>query len=80
MSLCGTTNEQLKIELLSQWKLEAESRNFRRHMKWYSVERRKGKNVTLSRLSEDLHKSIRNQLELDNSKLGSTQQQKICWH
>ena len=23
-----TTNEQLKIELLSQWKLEAESRNF----------------------------------------------------
>ena len=26
---CGTTtNEQLKIELLSQWKLEAESRNF----------------------------------------------------
>ena len=26
MLLCGTT-EQLKIELLSQWKLEAESRN-----------------------------------------------------
>ena len=26
MSLCGTT-DQLKIELLSQWKLEAESRN-----------------------------------------------------
>ena len=24
---CGTTDEQLKIELLSQWKLEAESRN-----------------------------------------------------
>ena len=24
-----TTNEQLKIELLSQWKLEAESRNIR---------------------------------------------------
>ena len=30
MSLCGTdkrTNEQWKIELLSQWKLEAEFRN-----------------------------------------------------
>ena len=31
MSLCGTddkrTNKQLKIELLSQWKLEAEFRN-----------------------------------------------------
>ena len=26
MSLCGT-DEQLKIELLSQWKLEAEFRN-----------------------------------------------------
>ena len=25
-----TTNEQLKIELLSQWKLEAESHNFQR--------------------------------------------------
>ena len=31
MLLCvtTTTNEQLKIELLSQWKLEAESCNFR---------------------------------------------------
>ena len=31
MLQCGTdkqTNEQLKIELLSQWKLEAEFRNF----------------------------------------------------
>jgi len=32
MSLCGTdgqtNDEQLKIELLSQWKLEAEFRNF----------------------------------------------------
>ena len=27
MSQCGTNNEQLKIELLSQLKLEAESRN-----------------------------------------------------
>ena len=29
MSLCGTDDDdkQLKIELLSQWKLEAESRN-----------------------------------------------------
>ena len=27
MLQCGTTNEQLKIELLSQWKLEAEFRN-----------------------------------------------------
>ena len=32
MSLCGT-NEQLKIELLSQWKLEAEFRNLRRCVK-----------------------------------------------
>ena len=34
MSLCGTdkrTNEQLKIELLSQWKLEAEFRKIRSH-------------------------------------------------
>ena len=29
MSLCGTNKQQqLKIELLSQWKLEAESRKF----------------------------------------------------
>ena len=29
MSLCGTNDdEQLKIELLSQWKLEAEFRNY----------------------------------------------------
>ena len=27
MLLCVTNDEQLKIELLSQWKLEAESRN-----------------------------------------------------
>ena len=27
MSLCGTNDEKLKIELLSQWKLEAEFRN-----------------------------------------------------
>ena len=27
MSLCGTTKQQLKIGLLSQWKLEAEFRN-----------------------------------------------------
>ena len=27
MLQCGTTNKQLKIELLSRWKLEAEFRN-----------------------------------------------------
>ena len=27
MLQCGTTNKQLKIELLSQWKLESEFRN-----------------------------------------------------
>ena len=27
MLLCGTNDEKLKIELLSQWKLEAEFRN-----------------------------------------------------
>ena len=31
MLQCGTDNEQLKIELLSQWKLEAEFRNNETH-------------------------------------------------
>ena len=30
------TNEQLKIELLSQWKLEAESRNWEIVFQWFS--------------------------------------------
>ena len=31
MLQCGTTNEQLKIELLSRWKLEAEFRNIHQY-------------------------------------------------
>ena len=38
MSLCGTdkrqTNKQVKIELLSRWKLEAEFRNSGRKLSW----------------------------------------------
>ena len=33
MSLCGTDDKQVKIELLSRWKLEAEFRNFQRFLK-----------------------------------------------
>ena len=39
MSLCGTdgqtNDEQLKIELLSQWKLEAEFRNYFEYRRYY---------------------------------------------
>ena len=48
MSLCGTDddNKQLKIELLSQWKLEAEFRNLRVFntvlcVNWSGVSRKK---------------------------------------
>ena len=35
MSLCGTNDdEQLKIELLSQWKLEAEFRNMKENLRY----------------------------------------------
>ena len=40
MSLCGTNNEQLKIELLSLWKLEAEFRNFKAYKAFFMAQKR----------------------------------------
>ena len=37
MLLCVTTNEQVKIELLSQWKVEAESRKNLQNSQGYIV-------------------------------------------
>ena len=52
MSLCGTDDKQLKIELLSQWKLEAEFRNFTKVQK---VNRKKRNEVNLKNVKNFLH-------------------------
>ena len=51
------TNEQLKIELLSQWKLEAESRNF--HLQLYLN-------------NFDLNNFVLNNFDLNNVDLNNT--------
>ena len=52
MSLCGkderTNDEQVKIELLSQWKLEAEFRNYENENDDDLPSRRRAKRDTIS--------------------------------